>query len=86
MNLRSSVKIGGRMGEIVTIVNNTAFKLLDAKRKLAEPLCQIREFLSAFKETLSKAFVPGKYLCIDKSINQWLGSGMPMAEKVPLKA
>ncbi|CEP12858.1 hypothetical protein [Parasitella parasitica] len=30
-------------------------------------------------------FVPGKYLCIDKSMNQWLGSGMPNVKKVPKK-
>ncbi|CEP19593.1 hypothetical protein [Parasitella parasitica] len=71
------------MGEFVTIFNNTAFKHLDAERKLTELLCQIRGFSSAFKETLSEAFVPGKYLCIDKSINQWLGGGVPKDEKVP---
>lgn len=61
------------------------FELYDPVRNMADPLYQIRGFLAAFNETLSKALVPGKYLCIDESMNQWLGSGMPNLKKVPRK-
>ncbi|CEP19776.1 hypothetical protein [Parasitella parasitica] len=73
------------MDRFFKILKYHVFELFDAERKLADPLYQIRGFLSAFNETLSKALVPGKYLCIDESMNQWLGSGMPNVKKVPRK-
>ncbi|KAG2193134.1 hypothetical protein INT47_006434 [Mucor saturninus] len=57
----------------------------DPVRNMADPLYQINRFLAAFNETLSKALVTEKYLCIDESINQWLGSGKPNLKKVPRK-
>lgn len=28
---------------------------------------------------------PGKYMCVDETMNQWLGKGMPNLKKVPRK-
>ncbi|GAA5797972.1 hypothetical protein HPULCUR_003370 [Helicostylum pulchrum] len=52
----------------------------------ADPLYQIRGFLAAFNETLSKTLEPSNYLCVDESMNQWLGNGMPNLKKVPRKS
>lgn len=41
--------------------------------------------MHAYNETLERAMSPGKYLCIDESMNQWLGHGMPNLKKVPRK-
>ena len=67
------------------ILKYHVFELYDPVRNMADPLYQIRGFLAAFNETLSKALVPGKYLCIDESMNQSIGSGMPNLKKVPRK-
>ncbi|GAA5797443.1 hypothetical protein HPULCUR_002827 [Helicostylum pulchrum] len=68
-----------------TILQYHVFELYDANRNNADPLYQIRGFLAAFNETLSKTLEPSKYLCVDESMNQWLGNGMPNLKKVPRK-
>ncbi|GAA5801961.1 hypothetical protein HPULCUR_007420 [Helicostylum pulchrum] len=69
----------------ITILQYHVFELYDANRNNADPLYQIRGFLAAFNETLSKTLKPSKYLCVDESMNQWLGNGMPNLKKVPRK-
>ncbi|KAG2211228.1 hypothetical protein INT47_006348 [Mucor saturninus] len=61
------------------------FEVPSGAQQLLDPLYQIRRFLDAFNKTLAKALTPGRYLCVDESMNQWLGSGMPNLKKVPRK-
>jgi hypothetical protein len=48
-------------------------------------LYQIRSTLNAFNDHLNNCLIPGKYLVIDETMNQWLGVGMPNLKKVPRK-
>jgi hypothetical protein len=41
--------------------------------------------LHAFNANLADALIPGKYLCVDESMNQWLGKGAPNLKKIPRK-
>ncbi|KAL1933931.1 hypothetical protein VTP01DRAFT_8021 [Rhizomucor pusillus] len=50
-----------------------------------DPLYQIRGFLRTYNANLQDALTPGRYLCVDESMNQWLGKGMPNIKKVPRK-
>jgi hypothetical protein len=50
-----------------------------------DKLYQIRAFLDAYNKILKEAIIPGKYLCVDESMNQWLGHGMPNLMKIPRK-
>lgn len=68
-----------------SILHHHVFELYDVDKNNADPSYQILGFLAAFNDTLSKALESGKYLCIDKSMNQWLVSGMPNLKKVPRK-
>lgn len=61
------------------------FEIPDGVAEITDTLYQIRRFLAEFNTTLSKALEPGKYLCVDESMNQWLGKGMPNLKKVPRK-
>ena len=45
----------------------------------------MRDFLRAYNDNLVNALTPGKYLCVDESMNQWLGHGMPNLKKIPRK-
>lgn len=46
---------------------------------------QVRSFLDAYNDHLVTTMEPGKYMCVDESMNQWLGKGMPNLKKVPRK-
>lgn len=59
--------------------------LLILFRSREDKLYQIRNFLDAFNDNLVNALTPGKHLCVDESMNQWLGWGMPNLKKVPRK-
>lgn len=50
-----------------------------------DPLFQIRDYLKAYNDNLVKAISPGKHICIDESMNQWLGRGCPNIKKIPRK-
>ncbi|CEP20141.1 hypothetical protein [Parasitella parasitica] len=50
-----------------------------------DPLYQIRSTIEAFNNHMENCIKPGRYLVIDKSMNQWLGIGMPNLKKVPRK-
>ncbi|CAO3621055.1 unnamed protein product [Mucor hiemalis] len=50
-----------------------------------DPLYQIRSTIDAFNDRMAYCITPGKYLVIDESMNQWLGTGMPNLKKVPRK-
>jgi hypothetical protein len=48
-------------------------------------LYQTRSFLDAFNANLADSMTPGKHLCIDESMCQWLGKDMPNVKNVPRK-
>ncbi|CEP19333.1 hypothetical protein [Parasitella parasitica] len=50
-----------------------------------DKLYQLRAFIDAYNEKLKEVVIPGKYLCVDESMNQWLGHGMPNLKKIPRK-
>lgn len=54
-------------------------------RAHADPLYQPRSFLKAFNDHMATTMRPGRYMCVDESMNQWLGEGMPNLKKVPRK-
>lgn len=41
--------------------------------------------MKAYNSNLVSALTPGRYLCVDESMNQWLGHGMPNLKKIPRK-
>jgi hypothetical protein len=48
--------------------------LLPMERVNAEdPMLGARLFLDALNEQLSHAITPGRYLCVDESMEKWLG-------------
>jgi len=57
----------------------------DAQLTSQDSLYQIRGYLDAFNANLADALSPGRYLCVDESMNQWLGHGMPNLKKIPRK-
>ncbi|KAL1935212.1 hypothetical protein VTP01DRAFT_4352 [Rhizomucor pusillus] len=61
------------------------FEVTDAAKHAADKLYQIRAFLDVYNENLKDALSPGKHLCVDESMNQWLGHGMPNLKKIPRK-
>ncbi|CAG8586319.1 9657_t:CDS:2, partial [Scutellospora calospora] len=54
---------------------------------LSDSLYPVRSFIDAFNKNLIEAVKPGKTLCIDESINSWLGSKnkIPGHRKIPRK-
>jgi hypothetical protein len=52
-----------------------------------DPMLGARLFLSALNEQLDRAIKPGSYLCIDESMEKWLGrvNRMPGRRKIPRK-
>jgi hypothetical protein len=40
----------------------------------------------AFNDHLSECLIPGKYLVVDETMNQWLDTGMPNLKKAPRKS
>lgn len=61
------------------------FELPDATKEGQDSLYQIRDFFGEFNKSLAKSINPGVYICVDESMNQWLGEGMPNVKKVPRK-
>ncbi|OAD00941.1 hypothetical protein MUCCIDRAFT_164856 [Mucor lusitanicus CBS 277.49] len=62
------------------------FTTPDARAYAADKLYQLRAFVDAYNDNLTNVIVlPGKYLCVDESMNQWLGHGMPNLNKIPRK-
>ncbi|SAL95656.1 hypothetical protein, partial, partial [Absidia glauca] len=51
----------------------------------ADPLYQPRSFLTAYNNHVATTMRPGRHMCVDESMNQWLGEGMPNLKKVPRK-
>ncbi|KAG0177799.1 hypothetical protein DFQ28_004134, partial [Apophysomyces sp. BC1034] len=53
----------------------------DGQRSHGDALYQPRSFLTAFNDHMVHTMAPGRYMCIDESMNQWLGMGMPNIKK-----
>lgn len=67
------------------IMKMHTFEIPSKQAQTADPLYQIRSTITAFNDHMEKCITPGKYLVIDESMNQWLGTGMPNIKKVPRK-
>lgn len=67
------------------IMQMHVFEVHSFEKQQLDPLYQIRSTIEAFNEHMAKCLTPGKYLVIDESMNQWLGTGMPNLKKVPRK-
>ncbi|GAN11694.1 hypothetical protein MAM1_0820d11275, partial [Mucor ambiguus] len=50
-----------------------------------DPVYQTQSFLKAFNDRMAEKMRPGRHMCVDESMNQWLGNGMPNLKKVPRK-
>ncbi|CAG8719846.1 27352_t:CDS:2 [Gigaspora margarita] len=53
----------------------------------SDPLFSVRSFINAFNTNLDKAVIPGSMLCVDESMNSWLGTKnkIPGHCKIPRK-
>ncbi|KAG2192937.1 hypothetical protein INT47_001301 [Mucor saturninus] len=69
----------------ISVLQYHVFEVPCGNRLASDPLYQIRMYLQKFNEVLARALEPGRYLCVDESMNQWLGEGMPNLKKVPRK-
>ncbi|CAO3657039.1 unnamed protein product [Mucor hiemalis] len=58
------------------------FEVPSKQQQVDDPLYQIRTTIAAFNEHMVKCIIPAKYLVIDESMNQWLGTGMPNLKKI----
>lgn len=67
------------------IMQMHTFEIPTIEKQQNDPLYQIRATITAFNEHMASCIVPGKYLVVDESMNQWLGIGMPNLKKVPRK-
>lgn len=67
------------------IMRMHVFEVYSAEKLANDRLYQIRATLDAFNAHMSDCLVPGKYLVVDETMNQWLGVGMPNVKKVPRK-
>lgn len=63
----------------------TFFISMHSLKLYSDKLYQLREFLEAYNDNLRHALTPGRYLCVDESMNQWLGRHLPNLKKVPRK-
>ncbi|SAL96397.1 hypothetical protein, partial, partial [Absidia glauca] len=61
------------------------FVVPNGEQAHTDPLYQPRSFLKAFNDHMATTMRPGRYMCVDESMNQWLGEGMPNLKKVPRK-
>ncbi|KAL9542487.1 hypothetical protein PS6_009776 [Mucor atramentarius] len=69
------------------IMRMHTFEIPTIEKQQNDPLFyQIRATITAFNEHMASCIVPGKYLAVDESMNQWLGIGMPNLKKVPRKS
>jgi hypothetical protein len=73
------------MERFEAIVKMHVFTTPDAAAYAKDKLYQLRDFMDAYNENLKEVLTPGKYLCLDESMNQWLGHGMPNLKKIPRK-
>ncbi|ORE10367.1 hypothetical protein BCV72DRAFT_26222 [Rhizopus microsporus var. microsporus] len=67
------------------IMKMHVFEIPSKQAQELDPLYQIRSTIQAFNDHMAKCIIPGKYLVIDDSMNQWLGAGTPNLKKVPRK-
>ena len=67
------------------IMRMHVFEIPSRVAQAVDPLYQIRSTIEAFNDHMTRCIIPGKYLVIDESMNQWLGTGMPNLKKVPRK-
>ncbi|KAG1462937.1 hypothetical protein G6F56_005406 [Rhizopus delemar] len=67
------------------IIQFHMFEISNGEKEILDPLYQIRDYLRSFNETLANTMVPGRYLCVDETMNQWLECGMTNLKKVPRK-
>lgn len=67
------------------ILRMHVFEVPSREKQVLDPLYQIRTTIEAFNSHMPNCLVPGKYLVVDESMNQWLGTGMPNVKKVPRK-
>lgn len=67
------------------IMQMHVFEQYSVEKQRRDPLYQIRSTIDAFNKHMTKCVIPGKYLVVDESMNQWLGTGMPNVKKVPRK-
>ncbi|CAO3607093.1 unnamed protein product [Mucor hiemalis] len=67
------------------IMKMHVFEVPSKQQQVDDLLYQIRTTIAVFNEHMVKCIIPAKYLVIDESMNQWLGTGMPNLKKVPRK-
>ncbi|PHZ10704.1 uncharacterized protein RHIMIDRAFT_239526 [Rhizopus microsporus ATCC 52813] len=67
------------------IMKMHVFEIPSKQAQELDPLYQIRSTIQAFNDHMPKCIIPGKYLVIDDSMNQWLGASTPNLKKVPRK-
>jgi hypothetical protein len=67
------------------IIKMQVLEVPSKEKQVRDPLYQIRSTIDAFNDHMEQRIEPGKYLVIDESMNQWLGTGMPNLKKVPRK-
>ncbi|KAG2194176.1 hypothetical protein INT46_002212 [Mucor plumbeus] len=63
------------------IMHIHVFEIYSFEKQQLDPLYQVRSTIEAFNDHMAKCLIPGKYLVIDQSMNQWLGTGMPNLKK-----
>ncbi|KAL1931894.1 hypothetical protein VTP01DRAFT_8950 [Rhizomucor pusillus] len=56
-----------------------------AARGEEKPFYQFRDFVKTYNDNFADALTPGRYLCVDESMCQWLGKRMPFLKKVVRK-
>jgi hypothetical protein len=54
--------------------------------KRLTPMYQIRGYLDAFDRVLARSMVPRRYICVDESMNQWLGCDLLNLKNIPRKS
>ncbi|ORE07660.1 hypothetical protein BCV72DRAFT_241069 [Rhizopus microsporus var. microsporus] len=67
------------------IMKMHVFEIPSNQAQELDPLYQIKSITQAFNDHMDKCIIRGKYLVIDESMNQWLGTGMPNLKKIPRK-
>jgi hypothetical protein len=68
-----------------SIMQFHTFEAPDGKRKETDLLYQFRGYLDAFNKVLARSMEPGRYPCVDESMNQSLDCDLPNLKKIPRK-
>jgi hypothetical protein len=58
------------------IMQMHVFEVPSKSKQTEDPLYQIRSTIDAFNDHMAACLIPGKYLIIDESMNQWLSIGI----------